>query len=224
MLFSYPAIFILLIFILLAMLLLAPFNLSLNAGKKGPLIWGSIKLAWLGLTIRKLEISPQAADELLATIRKDDDGKEERDIEEIKLAEKSEVREKVIESETEGETKDTIRPPSIQSLIDVAPALLKIFCDILKSIHFKKSYCRLCFGLHDPAQTAIISGYLWFFASALGISLSNISIKPWFDGVRLEGQLRAEIEARPICPVFAVIKAVRIREIRQLLKGMLGWT
>jgi len=214
MMFSYPAIFIpaifiLLIFILLAILLLAPFNLSLNIGKKGLLVWGSIKLAWLGLTIKKLEISPQSPDELLATIRKEEDGKEKRTID---------------ESGTEGETKDTIRPPSIQSLIDVAPALVKILWDLLKSIHFKNSSCRLCFGLDDPAQTAIISGYLWFLASALGISLSNISIDPWFDGVRLEGQLKAEIEARLSCPVFAVIKAVRIREIRQLLKGMLGWT
>lgn len=242
MLFSYPAIFILaifilLIFILLVILLLAPFNLSLNAGKKGPLVWGSIKLAWLGLTIRKLEISPQSADELLATIKKEEDAKEELAIDKrgtnvkekaankmIVLGRKIDREQDVIESETEDETKDTIRPPSIQSLIDVAPALVKILWDLLKSIHFKKSSCRLCFGLDDPAQTAIISGYLWFLASALGISLSNISIDPWFDGVRLEGQLKAEIEARLICPVFAVIKAVRIREIRQLLKGMLGWT
>ncbi len=226
MLFSYPAIFIphisipvmfiLLLIIILAILLLAPFNLSLNVGKKGPLVWVSIKLAWLGLTLRKVEISPQSADELLASIQKEEAGKEERAVDErIKIKN---------DSETEGETKDTIRSPSIKSMINVAPALAKILWDLLKSIHFKKSSCRLCFGLDDPAQTAIVSGYLWFLASALGTFPANISIDPWFAGVRLEGELKAEIEARLLWPVLAVIKAMRISEIRLLLKDMLGWT
>jgi hypothetical protein len=61
-------------------------------------------------------------------------------------------------------------------------------------------------------------------ASALGIFPANISINPWFDGERLEGELIAEIEARLLSPVFAVIKALQVREIRLLLKEMLGWT
>jgi len=247
MLFSYPAIsithisipvmFILLLIIIGAILLLAPFNLSLNVGKKGPLVWVSIKLAWLGLTLRKVEISPQSADELLASIQREETGKEEQAVgERIEIKneqqgkkereqdEKSEEREKLIDSETEGETKDTIRSPSIKSMINVAPALAKILWDLLRSIHFKKSSCRICFGLDDPAQTAIVSGYLWFLASALGTFPASISIDPWFAGVRLEGELKAEIEARLLWPVLAVIKAMRISEIRLLLKDMLGWT
>jgi hypothetical protein len=239
MLFSYPAIFIphisipvmfiFLLIILLSILLLAPFNLSLNIGKKGLLVWGSIKLVWLGLTIRKLEITPQSADELLASIRKEENGKEERAIDERETNVKDKAGKKIIEpgrkiDREQDETKDTIRTPSIQSLIDAAPPLAKILWDLLKSIHFKKSSCRLCFGLDDPAQTAIVSGYLWFLASALGTLSANMIIDPWFAGVRLEGELKAEIEARLLWPVLAVIKAMRISEIRLLLKDMLGWT
>lgn len=231
--FFYAAImFILLLIILLGILLLAPFNLSLNIGKKGPLVWGSIKLAWIGVTLRKVEISPQSADDFLASIRKEEAGKEERDVDgrTTNWKKKAVLRtnEKELDGNGEesekGETTDVTRHPSISSLIDAAPPLAKILWNLLRSIHFKKNSCRLCFGLNDPAQTAIISGYLWFLASALGVFSANISIDPWFDGERLEGELIAEVEARLLWPVFAVIKALRVREIRILLKEMLGWT
>jgi hypothetical protein len=232
--FSYPAIFIPAIFILLliilAIFLLAPFNLALNIGKKGPLVWGSVKLAWLGLTLRKVEISPQSAGELLASIRKEEAPREERAVDKSKTTDKEIARstENEIDGKSErrkrGEKTDTIRPPSISSIIDAAPPLAKILWDLLKSIRFKKSVCRLCFGLNDPAQTAIVNGYLCFLASALGIFSANISINPWFDGERLEGEIIADIEARLLSPIFAVFKALQIREIRLLLKEMLGWT
>jgi hypothetical protein len=241
MLFSYPGMFIPAIFILLliilAILLFAPFNLFLNFGKKGPLVWGSIRLSWLGITLRKVEILPQSADDFLASIGKEDAGNEERAANENKTTEKKngpegkkdrEQSEKEIDRKSEGRKKgeltDATRHPSISSLIDVAPPLAKILWDLLRSIRFRKSSCRLCFGLDDPAQTAIISGYLWFLASALGTFSANISIDPWFDGERLEGEIIAEIEARLLSPVFAVIKALRIREIRLLFKEMMGWT
>jgi hypothetical protein len=94
--------------------------------------------------------------------------------------------------------------------------------NLLKSIRVKKFSCRLCFGLDDPAQTAIISGYLWFLASALGFFPAKIFIEPWFEGERLEGELIAEIEARLIWAVFAMIQTLRVREMRLLLKEMLG--
>lgn len=216
---SIPVMFILLFIILLGILLIAPFNLSLNVGKKGPLVWGSIKLAWLRLTLRKVEISPQSADDLLASFRKEEDEKEVRTVDESKTNDKDPTAEKAIDSETT----DTTRPLSIKSLIDAAPALAKILWDLLRSIRFKKSSCRLCFGLNDPAETAIVSGYLYFLASALGTFSTNIFIDPWFEGDRLEGEIIAEIEARLLSPVIAVIKALWVREIRLLLKEMLGW-
>jgi len=221
--FSYLAIFLILLF---AFILLAPFHLSLDIGKKGPLVEGSIKLAWLGRTLMKAEISPQSAGDLLASIWKEKarEEKEEKEQEgrgdgrEAKLEERSEI-----DNSADSEKTDIIRTPGIQSLIDVAPALAKILLDLLKSILFKKVSCRLCFGLDDPAQTAIISGYLWSLASAFGLFPANIVIEPWFEGERLEGELIAEMEDRLLWAVIALIQALRVREIRQLLREMLGW-
>ena len=207
MLFSYLAVFFLFFIILLAFLLLAPIHLSLNIGKRGPLIEGSIKLAWLGQTLRKVEISPQSAGNLLEGVWNEKAGKQESAIE--------------AGNETNNNQNTVlVRPAGIQSLINVAPALVKILRDLLKSILFKKVSCRLCFGLDDPAQTAIISGYLWSLASALGLFPANIFIEPRFDGERLEGEFIAEIEARLLWAVFAVIQALRVKEIRLHLKEM----
>jgi hypothetical protein len=204
--FSYLAIFIVLLIILFAFLLVAPFHLSLNIRKKGPLLQGGYRFAWLGRTLGKAEISPQSAGDLLASIWKGDPGKEEQEG----------------RSGTKAE-KDTVRPPSIHSLINAAPALANILLDLFKSILFKKFSCSVCFGLDDPAQTAIISGYLWSLASALGLFPAKICFEPWFEGERLEGELMAEIEARMLWAVFAVIQALREREIRLLLREMMGW-
>jgi hypothetical protein len=211
--------------VILAFLLLAPFHLSLNLGKKGPLVEGSIKLAWLGLTLKKAEISPQSTGDLLASIWKEEAGKEERAVEDRKSNGEEKAREgkEEIDNPTDNRKEGAVRPPSIQSLINAAPSLAKILRDLQKSIHFKKSSCRLCFGLDDPAQTAIISGYLWFLASALGFFPAKIFIEPWFEGERLEGELVAKIEVRLWWAVFAMIQGLREREIRLLLREMLGW-
>ena len=225
--FNYLAIlillFILLLAFLLAFLLVAPFHLSLDLGKKGPLIEGSIKLVCLGRTLRKVEISPQSAADLLASIWKEEAGKGEGSEtvvgREAKLEEISKI-----DNFANSEKTDPIRPPRLQSVVNATPALAKILIDLLRSILFKNISCRLCFGLDDPAQTAIISSYIWSIASALGLFSARIFIEPWFEGERLEGEFIAEIEARLLWPVFAVIQAMRVREIRLLLREMLGWS
>jgi hypothetical protein len=225
--FSYLAVFFFLLIILLAFLLLAPFHLLLNFGKKGPLVEGSIKLAWLGLPLMKAEMTPQSAGDLLASIGKEETGKEEGAVDGRKTGGEEKVgeeksKEKKEESEIDNQNAGAVRPPSIQSLFNAAPALAKILRDLLKSIRVKKFSSRLCFGLNDPAQTAIISGYIWFLASALGFFPASIYIEPWFEGERLEGEIMAEIEIRLLWSAFAVVQILRTSETRLLLKEMLG--
>lgn len=284
MLFSYPAIsqvFFLLIFIFVAIILLilfAPFCLTLNIGKKENLVWGSIKLTWLFLTIIKREGSPQSIEELLTNIDREKDGmggregtdenggdegqdtderkagakenafiglirrmrKKGRGREEKKPAGKQLVvreaenlinsGENAVDGNADGKMAEkneaerkARRYPSVRSLIDAAPALAELLGDLGRSILIKKLSCRLCFGLDDPAQTAIFSGYIWFFASLLGVSLANLALEPWFDGLRLEGTLDAEIRARLFSPIWAAIRSLRRKQIRQLAREMLGW-
>jgi hypothetical protein len=258
---SLPAAIVLLILIIPAIILLAPFGLYLNLGKKEKHFWGSIKLVWLGLTLKKMVISLQSIDELLALIEREKEGKEEQDTDEKRAGSKESAfrrmiwqwREKgrtsggnkpaemegdklslaskeMIDSKTDEETAEKTEgkrkarlSPSVRSLIDAAPALAEFLGDLGRSIRIKKFSCHLCFGLDDPAQTAIISGYIWFLASALGISLADMIIDPWFDGLRLEGKLDAEIRARLFSPIWAAIKSLRRKEIRQLVREMLGW-
>jgi len=248
MLFSYHAIsqfFFLIIsifFAIILLILIAPFGLSLSLGKKENLAWGSIKLTWLFLTIVKREISPQSIEELLASIGREKDGMDgigEKEPNGKHLAERdaetrSTAGENIIDgrtdgsiaekTETSGRARKARRSPGIRSLIDAAPALAELLGDLCRSISIKKFSCRLCFGLNDPAQTAIISGYIWFFASLFGVSLADLVIEPWFDGLRLEGKLDAEIRARLISPIWAAVKSLRRKEIQLLVREMLGWS
>lgn len=127
-------------------------------------------------------------------------------------------------TETSGKARKARRCPGIRSLINAAPAMAELLGDLGRSIRIKKFSCRLCFGLNDPAQTAIISGYIWFFASALGVSLADMVLEPWFYGLRLEGRLEAEIRARLISPIWAAVKSLRRKEIRRLVGEILGWS
>ena len=146
---------------------------------------------------------------------------EERREKEVEKGAQTEERSEINKPKDNRKT-GIVRTPKIRSLINAAPALANILLDVLKSILFKKISCHLCFGLDDPAQTAIISGYLWSIASVLGPFRPKISIEPWFEGERLEGEFMAEIEVRLLYTVFAVIKALREREIRLLFREMLG--
>ena len=263
MLFSYPAIlqvFFLLISIFFAavfLILIAPFGLSLNIEKKENLVWGSIELTWLFLTIIKRNVPHQSIEELLASIGREKDGmdgmnenegkegtdgnegngdgesQEQREAEKLSTACESTIN-GTTDSTTDGRTdgrmaekteasRKASRPPGLKSLINAAPALAELIGDLGRSIRIKKFSCRLCFGLNDPAQTAIISGYIWFFASLFGVSLADLVIEPWFDGLRLEGKLDAEIRARLISPIWAGFKSLRRKQIRQLAREMLGW-
>lgn len=279
MLFSYPAmlqvsfLLISIFFAIILLILIAPIGLSLNLGKKENLVWGSIKLTWLFMTIIKREVSPQSIEELLAYVGRETDGNggsDEQDAGELRASSKenafsslirqlgkkgrcrgekepkgkqlaerdaetrSTAGENIIDGRTDGKTADKTdgsgkarkarHSPGIRSLINAAPALAELLGDLGRSIRIEKFSCRLCFGLNDPAQTAIISGYIWFFASLFGISLADLVIEPWFDGLRLEGKLDAKIRARLISPIWAVVKSLRRKEIRRLVREILGWS
>ncbi len=233
-LFSIALLFLLLIvilIILLGVLLIVPFYLSANLSKTGPMIQGKFRIAWLGfgvwvsyhfargviqrkfgislfgLTLMKKEHLPQPADNQPAPItreEKKDEKKEEKDNE----RRKSEV---------------DVDPGSLSNLLSAAPALAGVLRDLLKSIRFQKIYCRLVFGLDDPSETALMSGYLWSLTSALGFLGADILIEPCFEGERLDGEFLAEIRVRLLWIPVAILDALREKEIRSLIRVMIGW-
>ncbi len=190
-----------LFFLFLVLLLVAPFHLSFELSKRGPPVRGIYRIEWLGFTLRKGDILSPSPEGTMDPV------------------------EKVARVEEEGaivpkKRKKLMRSPSPGSLLDAFPALLRVLKDLLRSVDLQEISCRLCFGLDDPAQTAVMSGYLWSVASALRLFPTHIFIEPRFDGERLEGDFTAELRARVLWMVVAMIGALREREIRRLLVEM----
>jgi hypothetical protein len=228
-------ILMILISVLLVTLLFVPVRFSLNFSKYGPLIRGSYRIAWLGMTLKKKEILPQSAADLLDSILKkestiDEDGESDRKEEKAKLTAEKGEEGKVkpdkgaeIEDSRGERDHDTGRSPKPGTLLNAAPAIMNFLMDLLKTIVFEKLSCRLCFGLNDPADTAVLSGYLWSVASTLGLFRANVFIEPCFEGEQLVGIFEAKLKTRLIQIALAVIKALREKEIRLLIRDLAGW-
>ena len=205
--------FLLFIILLLAALLLSPIRLALDISKKRALTQGECRLAWLGLTLWKAKVSPQSAGEILQSIGKRDEG-------EIKPPPAARSDE---EPAQVGKKENARRDMGLSSLVNAAYCLADIIIQILRSVVLKKFSCCVCFGLDDPADTAVLCGYLYSIAGMLGLYPARISIDPWFHGEHLEGDFVAEIEMRPLWAVWAVLRSLRLSETRLFIKEMLGW-
>jgi hypothetical protein len=187
-----------------SLLLLVPFHLSLKLDLNGLNMETNYQVRWLGLTLKKGEISPPGAKDMQA-------------------GEKEPAREKLDEEKPEAEREQM--PKSLasvdpRSFMDALPAILRVLRNLIKSINIDKIICRISFGLNDPAETAVLSGYLWSLASAVGLSNTNIFIDPRFDEERLEGDLAADIKARLLWVVVALLLALREDKLRKLLGQM----
>jgi Protein of unknown function (DUF2953) len=232
---SIISLLIILLSILLVTLLFVPFHFFLNFSKYGPLIRGSYRIAWLGITLKKKEILPQSAADLLASILKKEstidegEGNDQKE-EKVKLTAENGEEGKVkpdkgaeIEDSKGERDHDTKRSPSPGTLLNAAPAIMNFLMDLLKTIVFERLSCRLCIGLNDPADTAVMSGYLWSVASTLGLFRANVFIEPCFEGERLEGLFEAKLKTRLIWIAKAVINTLREKEIRSLIREVAGW-
>ena len=232
---SIISLLIILLSILLVTLLFVPFHFSLNFSKYGPQIRGSYRISWLGITLKKKEILPQSAADLLASILKKEstidegEGNDQKE-EKVRLTAENGEEGKVkpdkgaeIEDSKGERDHDTERSPSSGTLLNAAPAIMNFLMDLLKTIVFEKLSCRLCIGLNDPADTAVMSGYLWSVASTLGLFRANVFIEPCFEGERLEGLFEAKLKTRLIQIALAVINTLREKEIRSLIREVAGW-
>jgi hypothetical protein len=187
-----------------SLLLLVPFHLSLKLDLNGSNMETNYQVRWLGLTLKKGEIPPPGA--------KDMPGDEIEQAREKKEEEKPKAeREQMLKS---------LASVDPRSFMDALPAILRVLRNLIKSIDIDRLICRISFGLNDPAETAVLSGYLWSLASAVGLSNTNIFIDPRFDEERLEGDLAADLKARLLWVVVALLLALREDKLRKLLKQM----
>ncbi len=219
-----------LLILLSSLLLLAPVRLRMNLCKKEQTSKAEYSLTWLGIAVKKGDIwaegkagGSSATD--TQSVQSDASQVYADQIDEMHPERETAQREKT-QREKEDDSLDSALPIG-SSLLRAAPAAAAILIDLLRKIHLHNFYCRICFGLDDPAATAIASGCLWSIAWAAGnISssiLEGVSIQPSFHGERLEGELLAEIEGRPVYALCAAVQAFRVREMRRLFRVLMRW-
>jgi hypothetical protein len=192
----------------MAGLLLVPFYLSFYLNTEGFSFCGFFKLKWFGLILykRDLPFPEDAEDRKVAENRKKPVGK-------IKKVEKNAV-ERGFKPNHAWFSKD----PRI--LIDAIPAFFRVLEGLMVSIHVEHILCEVTLGLNDPADTAVICGYLWALTSAVSLPGTHIQVDPYFEGESLAGSLDAEIRGRVLWVFIAFINALREKTIRRLLKEL----
>jgi len=207
---------ILLLIVLLVIFLLGPFRLYVNLEKEDMYLLGLYKISFLGFTLKKGEmpsIQPKAATEFM----------ENQEYHEGITSKKSETFENMAGDSDAGDRDSDQKPnrisPQTQArlLIEAFPQIAQILIDLIKSIDIRKLFCEMSFGLDDPVDTAVVSGYLWSVASATGLYRKDIFIEPRFDGAQLEGSILAVVEARMLWFVVAAVKALEKEKTRKLI-------
>jgi hypothetical protein len=217
------SILVALFIIFLIVLLIVPFHLSLEFSKKGQLLQGSYKISCLGLILRKREILPISAEDLIGYKVGD---------KEVPGGDGAAGESKIPGDTGKGLEKesievdpsiDSLRPPKLEYLLDAFPAIVKLLRNLFKTIKFQYINCSLLIGLNDPVQTALLSGYLWSIASMLGLFRAKISIEPCFEEEKLEADFSAKLNARLLWTMIALINALQEEKIRTLLLEASRW-
>jgi hypothetical protein len=204
--------------IFLIILLIVPIHLSLEFSKKGQLLQGSYKIAWFGLILRKGEVLPTSAEDLIGNLIRDEyDDKRDGDLRESKIPEDKGKEGLEKEASEIDASSDFQKPPRLRTFIDAFPAIIKLLRNLFRSIKFQDITCSLCIGTNDPVQTALMSGYFWSIASMLGLFRANFSFEPCFEEEKLEGEFSASLNVRLLWSVIALIDSLREKRIRMLL-------
>ena len=198
------------IFLLTAGLLLVPFYFSFYLNLESFSICGYFKVKWFGLIGYKkyLNYPGDTEDRKKEEKEKKPDGK-------INGNDKIAV-ERGFKPSREWFSND----PRI--LIEAIPAFFRVLEGLTVSFRVEHILCEVTFGLNDPADTAVICGYLWALTSAVSLPGTHIRVDPYFEGERLTGSLNAEIRSRLLWVVVVFINALREKPIRRLLKNSVG--
>ena len=104
---------------------------------------------------------------------------------------------------------------------DAILAFFRVLKGLTRSIHVEHILCKITFGLNDPADTALVCGFIWASTSAVSLPGTYIRVYPYFEGRKLAGSLNAEIRGRLLWVFVACINALRETPIRRLLKELL---
>jgi Protein of unknown function (DUF2953) len=102
---------------------------------------------------------------------------------------------------------------------DSLPALRKLIKYVRRAVHIDYMGLDLSFGSGDPAETAIIAGYLWSLAWLLNeIPNVNFSLRPDLQNVELQAAFRAKVKVTMLFLVVGFLSAYTKKPFRQLIR------
>ena len=198
--------------LIIAALILVPFHLCLDLKIDGFSVTGFYKVKWFGLTLHRAELSGPRGDE-----------------DKKRLEGKKKTRDAAVSGGKDVKNRDTadrrskfdrqrfLKDPRMY--IDALPSFFRVLKDLMGAVHTESLSLNINLGLDDPANTAVLSGYLWSMASFVSTP-ATIRIEPCFVGDRLDGSLDAEVWGRLLWVLLAFIGALREKPIRRLLREM----
>jgi hypothetical protein len=187
------AIVLLSLAVVILALLLIPFQFFLEANMTASSTSGKIRIRWLGLTVWRTKPEEGAA----------------------KPGEAGEHKE-----EETGKKHDIGRPLRILALIiDSRSALAIMARSFRKAVKIRRVSADVTFGLGDPAETALLAGYLWSVAWIPSLSPRiSLSIRPDMESIRLEGWIMAQSSVRLLPLVAGFLRSYTQRSFRRLIK------
>jgi hypothetical protein len=193
------AIVILVLFALFAAVLLIPFDLTVEASKTETSMTSSVVVRWLGVRLLRRNLPGKGREQ----------GKRGK------------------QAPEGGSRLDLLaRVPRLLSLlVDAAPSLVGIFKRFGRAVRFRRLSIDVSFGVGDPAETAVLAGYLWSFAWAFDLlPRTSLALHPDMERARLDGSVSAELGVRllPIAEAFLI--AYTKKPFRRLLReARRGW-
>ncbi|WP_286475846.1 DUF2953 domain-containing protein [Methanobacterium sp. CWC-01] len=192
------AIFLVIVLIILSFLLI-PFQLSLWFSKKEKSLKGDLRISWLGLAFFKRKIPFPRESREVKKEKKEDEKKQEWGLERIK---------------------------NILSLLwESWPYMERILVSILGSIKIQEITMDFQLGLESPADTAIITGYIWAFTESTRYLFPiplDISVQPDFENKILDGFLNLKLTIRLYGVTKEVIRAITKKPVRSLISELRG--
>jgi hypothetical protein len=192
------AILLVIVLIILSFLLI-PFQLSLWLSKKNKSVQGDMRISWLGLPLFKRKIpSPKESPEDKKE-KKEDGKKQEWNLERI---------EKVL-----------------SLLVESWPYMVRILRSAIGSIKIQEITLDLLLGLKSPADTAIITGYIWACTESTRYLIPpfvDISVCPDFENEVLDGFLNVKLKFRLYGVTKEALRAIMKKPVRSLISEMRG--
>jgi len=225
---------ILLIALLILLVLFVSFHVLLEADKTGKQASYKVKIKWLFLSYTintRIMGGPDepARSEILGEnvpckVREGPESREwEKDLSQGKIlgAESTEEQkpadEDVIGLEKEKEQKWTFRKIVNLARMLLSP-VLRLVEDVLKAIHISEMKFNLLYGLDNPADTGIVSGYIYALRGYLNTQYERIRLyaEPTFTEEKMDMHMLADVSFRIVNLLPAAVTFLLNKDVRRV--------